>query len=431
MLWSVLEQEEGPVFAVGRGRRAYRSFLADPPSTWCGPRHHQRWSPLWRPLEGPLTPTALRQSLIILRSLFAFLTSQAYVRDNPFADLALPPNPQRPLGSSRTLSFAQWDHIDALLQGHVDTEPGRRLRRGMRWLYATGLRLAEITNAKCEDLEQVEYRTADGSIAHRLAAVRHRQGRAPPAGAGAGRVGRRARRRTGPAWLRAAGRGRRQPRHPCDGALRRPARRPAAWSASGLYQAIKAFLAQAADDLEGVDAQQLRKASTDDTMLLDGDGERLGKKGTFVGQHVYLPLHGVAVHINAYNFPVWGFLGKLAPALMAGVPVIAKPATQTCYVTQAAVRSIIDSGVLPEGVLLQLHLRSRRAICSTTSPARTSSPSPARGDRGPAPLASHDRVPVGAVQHRGRLAELGHPRPGRHPGHRGVRLVHRLRSSAR
>ena len=79
--------------------------------------------------------------------------------------------------------------------------------------------------------------------------------------------------------------------------------------------------------------------------------ERLGKKGTFVGQHIYVPLHGVAVHINAYNFPVWALLEKLAPALIAGVPVIAKPASQTCYVTQAVVRSIVDSGVLPAGAL--------------------------------------------------------------------------------
>jgi site-specific recombinase XerC len=91
--------------------------------------------------------------------------SQSYVMGNPFAAVALPPNPRRPLGSSCTLSFAQWDHLDALLQNHVGTEVGRRLRRGMRWLYATRLRLAEITSVKCEDLEQVEYKSADGSQA--------------------------------------------------------------------------------------------------------------------------------------------------------------------------------------------------------------------------------------------------------------------------
>jgi oxepin-CoA hydrolase / 3-oxo-5,6-dehydrosuberyl-CoA semialdehyde dehydrogenase len=97
-----------------------------------------------------------------------------------------------------------------------------------------------------------------------------------------------------------------------------------------------------------------KKGKTDlpeDTLLLDGSAERLGKKGGFVGQHVYVPLHGVAVHINAYNFPVWGMLEKLAPALIAGVPVIVKPASQTAFVTQAVVRRIIESGVLPAGSL--------------------------------------------------------------------------------
>lgn len=91
--------------------------------------------------------------------------NQNYLVGNPFATLAPPASLQQPLDSSRALSFAQWDHVDALLQAHADTEARRRLRRGMRWLYATGLRLAEITSAKCEDLEQIECRTADGAPA--------------------------------------------------------------------------------------------------------------------------------------------------------------------------------------------------------------------------------------------------------------------------
>jgi len=71
--------------------------------------------------------------VIILRTLFAFLMSQGYVMGNPFEAVELPPNPQPPFGSSRTSSFAHWDHIDALLQGHVETEPGRRLRRVIAW----------------------------------------------------------------------------------------------------------------------------------------------------------------------------------------------------------------------------------------------------------------------------------------------------------
>jgi oxepin-CoA hydrolase/3-oxo-5,6-dehydrosuberyl-CoA semialdehyde dehydrogenase len=96
-------------------------------------------------------------------------------------------------------------------------------------------------------------------------------------------------------------------------------------------------------------ASKGRRELPDDTVVLDGAVEPLGKQGTFVGQHLYTPLRGVAVQINAFNFPVWGFLEKLAPAFLAGVPSIVKPATQTAYLTQSVVRTIIESGLLPEG----------------------------------------------------------------------------------
>ena len=86
-------------------------------------------------------------------------------------------------------------------------------------------------------------------------------------------------------------------------------------------------------------------------VYLDGGVEPLSKTGSFVGQHICLPLEGVALHINAFNFPVWGMLEKLAPALLAGVPAIVKPATSTCYLTERVVRSIIASGLLPDGTL--------------------------------------------------------------------------------
>jgi oxepin-CoA hydrolase/3-oxo-5,6-dehydrosuberyl-CoA semialdehyde dehydrogenase len=88
-----------------------------------------------------------------------------------------------------------------------------------------------------------------------------------------------------------------------------------------------------------------------DTVVLDGNLERLGREGQFVGQHIYTSRTGVAVQINAFNFPVWGFLEKLAPAFIAGVPTIVKPASQTAYVTELVVRRIIESGLLPEGTL--------------------------------------------------------------------------------
>jgi oxepin-CoA hydrolase/3-oxo-5,6-dehydrosuberyl-CoA semialdehyde dehydrogenase len=86
-------------------------------------------------------------------------------------------------------------------------------------------------------------------------------------------------------------------------------------------------------------------------VYVDGDVEGLSKAGTFVGQHLYVSREGAAVHINAFNFPVWGMLEKLAPTLLAGMPAIVKPATATAYLTELVVRRIIESKILPEGAL--------------------------------------------------------------------------------
>ncbi|WP_170524723.1 phenylacetic acid degradation bifunctional protein PaaZ [Ruegeria arenilitoris] len=98
-------------------------------------------------------------------------------------------------------------------------------------------------------------------------------------------------------------------------------------------------------------ASKGRREMPDGHVYLDGDVEQLSRNGTFLGQHVCTPLQGVAVHINAFNFPVWGMLEKLAPTLLAGVPAIVKPATNSCYVTELAVRIMLDSGILPDGAL--------------------------------------------------------------------------------
>jgi oxepin-CoA hydrolase / 3-oxo-5,6-dehydrosuberyl-CoA semialdehyde dehydrogenase len=86
-------------------------------------------------------------------------------------------------------------------------------------------------------------------------------------------------------------------------------------------------------------------------VYVEGAVEKISKGGSFVGQHICVPLEGVAIHINAFNFPVWGMLEKLAPALLAGVPAVVKPATATAYLTEAVVRRIVESGILPEGSL--------------------------------------------------------------------------------
>lgn len=86
-------------------------------------------------------------------------------------------------------------------------------------------------------------------------------------------------------------------------------------------------------------------------VFLEGDAEALGKGGTFLGQHVLTPLRGVAVQVNAYNFPVWGPLEKLAPSFLAGVPSIVKPASPTAFLTHRLVEIIVETGILPPGSL--------------------------------------------------------------------------------
>ena len=95
----------------------------------------------------------------------------------------------------------------------------------------------------------------------------------------------------------------------------------------------------------------LRRKLPNESFCLDGDPIPLGKANTFMAHHILVPKEGVAIHINAFNFPVWGMLEKIAVNLMAGVPAIVKPATVTSYLTEAVVREIIASGILPGGAL--------------------------------------------------------------------------------
>ncbi len=95
----------------------------------------------------------------------------------------------------------------------------------------------------------------------------------------------------------------------------------------------------------------LRRKFPDETFCLDGEALALGKNGTFMAQHVLVPKDGVAIHINAFNFPVWGMLEKIAVNLLAGVPAVVKPASITSFLTEAVVREIVASGILPAGAL--------------------------------------------------------------------------------
>ncbi len=94
-----------------------------------------------------------------------------------------------------------------------------------------------------------------------------------------------------------------------------------------------------------------RREFPDQTFHVEGDVEPLSKGGSFMGRHLCVPLEGTAVHINAFNFPCWGMLEKLAPTFLAGMPAIVKPATVTSFLTERMVRAMIESGILPEGAL--------------------------------------------------------------------------------
>lgn len=105
----------------------------------------------------------------------------------------------------------------------------------------------------------------------------------------------------------------------------------------------------------------LRKNFPDQNYHVDGEAIDLSKGGPFMGHHIMVPKRGVAIHINAYNFPIWGMLEKCAVNWMAGVPALVKPATATSYLTEAVAREIVASGILPEGAL-QLVCGSARNI---------------------------------------------------------------------
>lgn len=111
----------------------------------------------------------------------------------------------------------------------------------------------------------------------------------------------------------------------------------------------------------------LRRQFPDLPYYVDGNAAPLSKNGTFIGHHIMVPKQGVAIHINAFNFPIWGMLEKIAVNLMAGVPAVVKPSEYTSYLTEVMVKDIIDSGILPEGALQLVSGHGRGIIDSVTS----------------------------------------------------------------
>ena len=111
----------------------------------------------------------------------------------------------------------------------------------------------------------------------------------------------------------------------------------------------------------------LRRQFPDLPYYVDGVAAPLSKNGSFIGHHIMVPKEGVAVHINAFNFPIWGMLEKIAVNLLAGVPAVVKPSEYTCFLTEVMVRDIIDSKILPEGAMQLICGLGRGILDSVTS----------------------------------------------------------------
>lgn len=164
LLWAVIHQGKALSSMRNEDCIAYRDFLADPQprSRWCGDRGRERWSPLWRPFEGPLSPSAQRHAVTILKNLYGFLVDQNYLMGNPWSAVGVPRTAGPKVNAGRSFSLAQWRFIQAQLGLLPSTSSNQRLTFGLHLLYATGLRLSEVVAATVDDLQWVAY-PADAS----------------------------------------------------------------------------------------------------------------------------------------------------------------------------------------------------------------------------------------------------------------------------
>ncbi|WP_157267903.1 phage integrase family protein [Azohydromonas aeria] len=159
LLWAILVRRKPLSSMTHEDCAAYRDFLADPQprSRWCGPRGRERWSPLWRPFEGPLSPQATAMAITVLRNLYGFLVQQNYLVGNPWTGVAVPRGTAPRVNAGRSLTLAQWEFVREQLALQPDNGSTRRLRAALLLLYATGLRLSEAVAARVGDLLWVEY----------------------------------------------------------------------------------------------------------------------------------------------------------------------------------------------------------------------------------------------------------------------------------
>lgn len=159
LLWATLQKRKALSSLTHEDCIEYRDFLADPQprSRWCGPRSRQRWSPLWRPFEGPLGVVAQRRSIMVLRNLFSYLQDQAYLVGNAWSHITVPNSAVPRMNVGRAFTQTQWRFLTDRASALPPTSASLRLRFALSLFYATGLRISEAVGATVDDLEWVEY----------------------------------------------------------------------------------------------------------------------------------------------------------------------------------------------------------------------------------------------------------------------------------
>jgi site-specific recombinase XerD len=160
LLWAIVQRRKPLSSMTVEDCEAYREFIADPVprDIWCGPRGRQKWSPLWRPFEGPLSVTAQQHTITILKSLYQFLVAHCYVIGNPWIGITPPQTAQtgaRRTGRERSLTSAHWDFIEGQLALLLATSANERLRFALHLIRGTGLRLAQAVTARLDHLSLV------------------------------------------------------------------------------------------------------------------------------------------------------------------------------------------------------------------------------------------------------------------------------------
>ncbi|WP_158597971.1 phage integrase family protein [Noviherbaspirillum saxi] len=159
MLWALIERKKALSSMDREDCHAYLDFLANPTPAelWCGARGREKWSPLWRPFEGPLSDSARRHAATVLKSLYTFLTEQFYLKTNPWTGLQLPRSATANAGrnSERRLSAEQWRILRECLRSLPDSSANQRLQIALRLIEVTSLRLSEIVALRVDDLSLV------------------------------------------------------------------------------------------------------------------------------------------------------------------------------------------------------------------------------------------------------------------------------------